>query len=305
MGSVLGLAVNPILFQPPTKCTSIPTPKKIIWLKNAQGNPIPAVFFRPGRLQGKGSKKRRAKVEMINPVEEKFERSNLTIIYSHANSEDLGLLYEKFTYLSNHLGANILAYDYTGYGYAKKVSEAQPSEEACYADIEAVYGYLMTLGIPPIRVVLYGRSVGTGPTCYLAEKLCRKNIEIGGVILHSPFISVYRVVADCGFSLSCLGDMFPNIEKAENIDLCPVYVIHGTDDEIIPFYHGCMLYDAFGGRCTGASAVKEAPVDNLWVEGMRHNSMSKRMSINILHNLQQFLSSVNKRAADVLNEQKV
>lgn len=44
-----------------------------------------------------------------------------------------------------------MAYDYSGYG----ISEGEPSEEACYADIEAAFTYLVNVKkIPPSRVIL-------------------------------------------------------------------------------------------------------------------------------------------------------
>ena len=41
-----------------------------------------------------------------------------TILYSHANAEDLGNIYPWCKFLSKMLGVNIFAYDYTGYGLA-------------------------------------------------------------------------------------------------------------------------------------------------------------------------------------------
>jgi hypothetical protein len=35
----------------------------------------------------------------------------------------------------------------------------------------------------PENIVLYGRSLGSGPSCYLAERLQKENIQIGGIIL--------------------------------------------------------------------------------------------------------------------------
>lgn len=47
---------------------------------------------------------------------------------------------------------NILAYDYTGYG----ISEGEPSEEACYADIEAAFAYLVNVKkSPSSKIILY------------------------------------------------------------------------------------------------------------------------------------------------------
>ena len=46
-----------------------------------------------------------------------------TILYSHANAEDLGNIYPWCKFLSKMLGVNIFAYDYTGYGLASDQGE--------------------------------------------------------------------------------------------------------------------------------------------------------------------------------------
>lgn len=45
--------------------------------------------------------------------------------------------------------------------------------------------------IGPKRIVLYGRSIGSGPTCYLAEKLSMDATPVGGVILQVSLTSMY------------------------------------------------------------------------------------------------------------------
>mmetsp|Transcript_23117 Transcript_23117/g.35671 ORF Transcript_23117/g.35671 Transcript_23117/m.35671 type:complete len:297 (+) Transcript_23117:117-1007(+) len=256
-------AINSILFQPPDSPYDLPKDANLVWLETRHGNSIPAILLRPKRHSN---------------------RSKMTLIYSHANSEDLGLLYPKLKELSTTLGVNIFAYDYTGYGYSKKLSPSmEPSEDACYADIEAAYKYLINNGTPSERIVLYGRSVGTGPSCHLASLI---GPRLGGLILHSPFTSVYRIMIDFGCSMGLFGDMFQNLEAVEKIK-CPVFIIHGVEDEIIPFSHGCTLYNAFS---------TEVKYDPLWVEGMGHNSMSRPMADSIISRIAGFLKHVDKRS---------
>ena len=57
--------------------------------------------------------------------------------------------------------------------------------------------------IPPERIILYGRSIGSGPACWLAE-----NYPVAGVILQSAFMSICRVVVD----------MKMPFDKLKNID---------------------------------------------------------------------------------------
>ena len=74
-----------------------------------------------------------------------------------------------------------MGYDYTGYGQ----SYGKPSEQNTYADIEAAYRYLVEkYGAKEEDIILYGQSVGSGPTIDLATCLP----DLRAVILHSPIL---------------------------------------------------------------------------------------------------------------------
>lgn len=69
--------------------------------------------------------------------------------------------------------------------------ELQPSEQNTYADIEAVYKCLEeSYGTKQEDIILYGQSVGSGPTLDLAAKLP----QLRAVVLHSPILSGLRVM---------------------------------------------------------------------------------------------------------------
>jgi hypothetical protein len=71
------------------------------------------------------------------------------------------------------INKNYLNLEYTGYG--DNVEGLESCEEYCYNDIKSVYQYLtQALNIEPRDIILYGRSLGSGPSCYLAQKY--KNI---------------------------------------------------------------------------------------------------------------------------------
>jgi fermentation-respiration switch protein FrsA (DUF1100 family) len=168
------------------------------------------------------------------------------------------MIYEWFMEFTKAINVNLLAYDYEGYGKATGI----PSEEACYEDIDAAYSFLTeVLRQPPQNIVLYGRSLGSGPSCYLAERLAKSGVKLGGLILQSPLLSVYRVAFNFRFTL--FGDMFPNVDRIANIN-CPLLMIHGTRDEVVPFWNGERLFFV-------------APVQwrarPLWVEGAGHNNI--------------------------------
>jgi hypothetical protein len=67
----------------------------------------------------------------------------------------------------------------------------QPSEHNTYADIEAAYKCLIeNFGAKEEEIILYGQSVGSGPTVDLASRLAR----LRAVVLHSPILSGLRVM---------------------------------------------------------------------------------------------------------------
>ena len=136
------------------------------------------------------------------------------------------------TYFLKNVHVNAVVYEYTGFGESNgKV----PSEKSLYDDIETVFLYLTeNLNVSSDRIILYGRSIGSGPSCYLAEKY-----NVAGVILHSPIMSVLRVVFNLRFTLPF--DKFPNINRVSKIN-CPIFIIHGKRDEIVPFYHAEELF---------------------------------------------------------------
>lgn len=69
--------------------------------------------------------------------------------------------------------------------------ELQPSEHNTYADIEAVYKCLEeSYGTKQEDIILYGQSVGSGPTLDLAARLP----QLRAVVLHSPILSGLRVM---------------------------------------------------------------------------------------------------------------
>ncbi|KAK9275420.1 hypothetical protein L1049_022684 [Liquidambar formosana] len=158
--------------------------------------------------------------------------ARLTLLYSHGNAADLGQLYDLFVQLKVNLRVNLMGYDYSGYG----ASTGKPSESNTYADIEAVYECLETeYGVSQEDLILYGQSVGSGPTLHLAAKLPR----LRGVVLHSAILSGLRVLCHVKFTF-CF-DIYKNVNKIWKVK-CPVLVIHGTEDDVVHWLHGNGLW---------------------------------------------------------------
>jgi abhydrolase domain-containing protein 17 len=168
--------------------------------------------------------------QRIAAVYRKNPSATYTLLLSHGNAEDLSSLMPLLAVLGDW-GFSVLAYDYRGYGR----SEGTPSEPHVYADVDAAYDYLVReLQVEPGHVVAYGRSLGAGAALDLAV-----HRPLGGLVLESPFLSAFRVMTR--ISLFPF-DKFRNSAKIGRVR-CPVLVMHGEDDEIVPFWHGRRLFD--------------------------------------------------------------
>lgn len=169
-----------------------------------------------------------------------------TLLVSHGNAEDVGDMSEMLARLQG-LGVNVLAYDYEGYGR----SGGAPSEARVYADVDAAYTYLTTTqGVRPGHIIAYGRSLGGGAAVDLASKR-----PLGGLILESTFMSTFRVMTRYPIFL---GDKFKNLAKMPSVR-CPVLVMHGRRDGLIPIAHGEALL-----------AAAKGPKLSLWVDEAEH-----------------------------------
>ena len=138
----------------------------------------------------------------------------------------------------NRLGVNALIFDYRGYGR----SSGNPSEEGTYRDARAAWRYLTeTLGIPPGRVVVYGRSLGGAIASHLAMES-----RPGALVLDSAFTSLPDAGQDIyPFLPVRLMSRFdyPTIENVTKVE-CPILVIHSLDDELIHIHHGEKIFAA-------------------------------------------------------------
>lgn len=179
-----------------------------------------------------------------------------TIIYSHGNATDVGAMNLMQCLMAKGLKANILMYDYSGYG----ASGGVPIEANTYRDIKLVYKWVVDNVVQDeSQIVVYGQSVGSGPSCYI----CKKRPNVGGLVLHSPFMSGMRVLTPSR-ALACL-DIFPNIDRIKHVQ-CKVMVIHGALDEEVDIAHGYALLQAV------PADLRSEP---WWVPDRGHNDITE------------------------------
>ena len=136
------------------------------------------------------------------------------------------------------LGCHVLLFDYRGYGE----NAGSPTEAGLFADARAARAYV--LGRPdvdPARLVYFGESLGTGvavrlaidhpPTALVLRSPFTSMTDVGR--LHYPILPVRWL----------LRDRFASIDLARQLS-CPVLVIAGDRDGVIPVEQSRRLYDA-------------------------------------------------------------
>ncbi len=152
------------------------------------------------------------------------------IMYCHGNAEDMTSIDGRFGNLIRE-GCAIATFDYPGYG----LSDGSPSEAGCYRNAHRLYDWLINdRGFAAKDIVVVGYSIGTGVATELAASR-----EVGGLWLEAAYLSAPRVVTRVGLLPI---DPFPNYERINDVK-CPIVMLHGTADSIIPYSHGRKLYD--------------------------------------------------------------
>ncbi|KAF7129082.1 hypothetical protein RHSIM_Rhsim10G0069400 [Rhododendron simsii] len=154
----------------------------------------------------------------------------------------------------------------------------QPSEYNTYADIDAVYQCLKEqYGVKDEQLIVYGQSVGSGPTVDLASRVS----NLRGVVLHSPILSGLRVLYPV--KRTFWFDIFKNSDKISMVN-CPVLVIHGTSDEVVDCSHGKQLWE-----------LCKEKYEPLWLSGGGHCNLE--IYPEFIRHLKKFVLSLNKSKA--------
>ncbi|XP_022708924.1 uncharacterized protein LOC111272036 isoform X1 [Varroa jacobsoni] len=187
-------------------------------------------------------------------------KTNMLILHSHVNAADLGSLHLAMEILARRTGCDVVAYDYAGYGG----SDGTPGENIILQNADTVMRYVIeVLQRPTTKVIVYGQSIGSVPTWYLASKY-----EVAGVIQLSGLHSGWRTLcrnrkSSAPFGCCCLNP-FNNAAWIKNIR-APVLLIHGTEDEVIQFSQALEMR-----RLCGRLAVEP-----LWAEGLGHMGIER------------------------------
>ncbi|WP_339754700.1 alpha/beta hydrolase [uncultured Winogradskyella sp.] len=189
----------------------------------------------------------------INALHFKVNNPKGVILYFHGNAGDLSR-WGKITEYFVAMQYDVLVMDYRTYGK----STGKLSEQAFYKDAQFCYDYLLK-HYSEKEITLYGRSLGTGIASYLVSKNQPRQL-----ILETPYYSILDI-AKQRFPMFPVNQLlkynFPTFQYLPKAK-CPITIIHGTDDSIVPYSSGKKL--------------SELGLDNLkfiTIEGGSHNDL--------------------------------
>ncbi len=199
-----------------------------------------------------------------------------TVLFCHGNAGNLYLPQARGDrFLALHqAGAEVWAFDYRGYGN----SPGRPSEEGLYEDALAVHQLARSHHPSGRPFVLFGRSLGGGVATYLAS-----HQEPDALILESTFTSLRDVYVNwAGTRLAAhVSHHFPSQQRLAALS-CPLLVIHGTQDWVVPYPLGERLYES-----------SPAPKKLVTIEGAGHNNLQRVAAGRYEKELAEFLNGVS------------
>lgn len=200
-----------------------------------------------------------------------------TVIYFYGNGQCLAAALGNVEFL-RRCGANVLIADYLGYG----LSAGKPSESGCYAVATALYDHALSRqDIDRDKLISAGWSLGAAVAIDLANRK-----SMAGLITFSAYTSK-RDLARRQFprvSPMAIEHPFLNRDKIRTIT-CPILIIHGRRDTLVPFAMSEELRSAAGGR----------PVSYLPIDDAGHNDLFRIGGAQIDAAVRTFVEQVSGR----------
>lgn len=175
----------------------------------------------------------------INGIHFKVPNSKGVIYYLKGNSRSIKG-WGKFAKDFVSKGYDFFMVDYRGFGK----SSGKRTQTTLFNDAQTVYKWLSDQ-YPEDKIIIYGRSLGSGIAARIASWNKPKML-----ILDSPYYSFLHQVKRYGFLFPMQWLLRYQIRTDQFIKKvsCPIFIIHGTKDRLIPFKHGQMLHELTKNR---------------------------------------------------------
>ncbi|MEN8788020.1 MAG: alpha/beta fold hydrolase [Flavobacteriaceae bacterium] len=178
---------------------------------------------------------------IINGLRFKAQNPKGVVFYLKGNSKSIKG-WGKFAVDFTRLGYDVLMVDYRGFGK----STGRRTQKAVKRDMQVIYNKIKEK-VDEKYIILYGRSLGSG----FAAKLASMN-DPRMLILDAPYYSLSKVAKKfIPFMPLSLLIKFPMpTYKWMRYVNCPIHIIHGTDDRLIPYRTSVKLSKIKPGNTT-------------------------------------------------------
>jgi fermentation-respiration switch protein FrsA (DUF1100 family) len=156
------------------------------------------------------------------------------LLHFHGNAGNIGDRVERIVPYAE-AGMGVLLAEYRGFGG----NSGSPNEQGLYDDARAAIGFLRQQGVEPGRMVFYGESLGSGVAVQMATEFA-----CGALVLEAPYSSVADVAQGRYWMFpvrALVRDKFDSTAKIARVR-CPIFIMHGTADQVIPIRYGERLY---------------------------------------------------------------
>lgn len=194
-----------------------------------------------------------------------------TVVHAHGNAMSVDNHYEISAFLAEY-GFNVLIFDYRGYGRSEGKIRRR---EHALADVRAALEYVRNRpDVNPRRIALFGHSIGGS----LALMAGPDEPDLAAIIAISPFANWRLVAANVlsggghpphrvgrGVARLFVRQGIEPIDALPEITHCPILLLHGTRDEIVPYGHSQALLEA-GREANLAISLRS-------IEGGDHNNL--------------------------------
>lgn len=210
-----------LAFNPPPCGYSILQCEKIC---TTSGNEVATRLFTPTTENVICDTKQRWKAR------QNYTDQRLLCIFSHGNADDIQTSAEYSQWMCDRFDINVLAYDYVGYG--QSTAGVTTDQNMCEY-IETVFDLAVRMKVPSQNLLLWGKSIGSGPAVFLAST----KHSTCGLVLVSPLASGVRVVCDTTNMPRLIVEVadacfMPSVERITRVQV-PTCVVHGLLDEIV------------------------------------------------------------------------
>lgn len=188
------------------------------------------------------------------------------VLYMHGNAGNRsgrGSWYRIF----HAAGADVLAFDYHGYGD----SEGSMSQQAMLLDCDAAWSFATeTLGYQPADIIVAGTSLGGAAAVYTAAQASRRGQIPASLLLVATFSSMVDVAGSLYWWVpvrALLVDRYPAGTWIPDVT-CPVVVMHGDQDALVGQQFGRKLFDA-----AASEAADGTPKTWVNMPGITHDNI--------------------------------